>query len=179
MNSLFEPLFDDFLLKIEQGITRFRDLDEKIYTKRRNSQNRNIKQIIGHMIDSASNNIHRIIHLQYRDCPLQFPNYASNGNNDRWISIQNYEDENWEDLLNLWKYSHLHILHVIKNIKNEMLENEWISGPGETVAARESEIGPLHEAVTLKEMVVDFPRHFKLHLDEIDQLIYEGNNTKD
>ena len=40
--------------------------DNKIPQKL-NSQNRNIKQILGHIIDSASNNTHRIVHLQYSD----------------------------------------------------------------------------------------------------------------
>lgn len=40
-------------------------LPADILTQRRNSQNRTIKQIVGHMVDSASNNTHRIIHLQY------------------------------------------------------------------------------------------------------------------
>ena len=62
-------------------------------TRKRNSQNRTIKQITGHMVDSASNNLHRIIHLQYNKLPLIFPNYATNGNNVRWISIQNYQEE--------------------------------------------------------------------------------------
>ncbi len=38
-----------------------------------------------------------------------------------------------------------------------MMNNEWISGPGETV--------------TLKSMIIDFPRHLKLHLSEINDLI--------
>ena len=51
----------------------------------RNNQDRNIMQIVGHMVDSASNNTHRIVHLQYRESPLSFPNYATNGNNDRLV----------------------------------------------------------------------------------------------
>lgn len=43
----------------------------------RNSQNRSIKQILGHLIDSPSNNNHRIVHLQYQPTSLVFPNYAT------------------------------------------------------------------------------------------------------
>lgn len=124
---------------------------------RKNSQNRTIKQIIGHIIDSASNNTHRIVHLQYQPSPLIFPNYATFGNNDRWIVIQDYQNEDWNILIQLWKYSLMHISHVIKNIKTDKLSNEWISGTG--------------EKVTLKSMIIDFPRHLKLHLSEINELI--------
>jgi hypothetical protein len=124
---------------------------------RKNSQNRSIKQIVGHIIDSASNNTHRIVHLQYQDSPLVFPNYATLGNNDRWIAIQDYQNEEWMSLIHLWKYSLLHVSHVIKNINPDKMSNEWISGPG--------------EKVTLDEMVTDFPRHLRLHLSEINELI--------
>ena len=132
-------------------------LPEDIISQRKNSQARTIKQIVGHIIDSASNNTHRIIHLQYQTSPLIFPNYATFGNNDRWIAIQDFQNEDWMTLVQLWKYSLLHISHVMKNVKTDKMNNEWISGPG--------------EKVTLKSMIIDFPRHLKLHLSEINELI--------
>jgi len=132
-------------------------LPEDIISQRRNSQDRTIKQIVGHIIDSSSNNTHRIVHLQYQTPPLIFPNYATFGNNDRWIAIQDYQNEDWMALVQLWKYSLIHISHVIKNVRADKMNNEWISLPG--------------EKVTLKMMIVDFPRHLKLHLSEIDELI--------
>jgi hypothetical protein len=132
-------------------------LSEETITEHRNIQNRTIKQIVGHMVDSASNNTHRVVHLQYQPSPLIFPCYASHGNNDRWIAIQNYQEEDWHDLVQLWKYSNLHFTHVIKNLNPEKLENVWISGS--------------NQEVSLKAMVIDYLPHFKLHLDEIDELI--------
>ena len=132
-------------------------LPEETIARRRNSQNRTIKQILGHLIDSASNNTHRVVHLQYQPSPLTFPNYATFGNNDRWIAIQDYQNEDWRTIVGLWKYSLLHFCHVIQHVNDEKLENEWISGPG--------------KSVTLREMIVDFPEHFKLHLSEIQELI--------
>jgi hypothetical protein len=130
--------------------------DDTIFL-RRNSQNRTIKQIVGHMVDSASNNTHRIVHLQYQQTPLIFPNYATFGNNDRWIAIQDYQNEDWMTLVRLWMYSLLHIVHVIKNINPDKMNNEWISGPGKNL--------------TLEVMVTDFPRHLSLHFSEITELI--------
>ena len=133
------------------------NLPQEIISRRKNSQNRTIKQIVGHMIDSTSNNTHRIVHLQYQPLPLIFPNYATLGNNDRWISIQDYQNEDWNTLVQLWKYSLLHICHAIRNVSVDKLNNEWISGPDKTV--------------TLREMILDFPRHLNLHLSEINDLI--------
>lgn len=109
------------------------------------------------MVDSASNNTHRIIHLQYNMSPLIYPDYANLGNNDRWIAIQNYQNENWENLVQLWKYSNLHIAYVIDNVNPEKQNNEWISA--------------LQQQVSLKAMILDYLSHFKLHLNEIEDLI--------
>jgi len=131
-------------------------LPNEILSSKRNIQDRTIKQIVGHMVDSASNNTHRIIHLQYQSSPLMFPDYANLGNNDRWIAIQDYQSENWPDLVRLWKYTNLHIVHVIQNVNQEKLDNVWITA--------------LNEKVTLKEMILDYLSHIRLHLDEINQL---------
>jgi predicted MPP superfamily phosphohydrolase len=137
--------------------TKLLSLSDEVISSRRNSQNRSIKQIVGHLVDSASNNTHRAVHLQYQKSPLEFPNYATHGNNDRWISIQNYQDENWENLVQLWKFSMLHFAHVIKHINPEKLKNTWLGGDD--------------EEVTLEEMVEYFLPHFELHLKEIEELM--------
>ena len=123
----------------------------------RNSQNRSVKEIIGHMIDSVTNNTIRIVHLQYQDSPFEFPDYDDNGNNEKWISIQKYQNENWLDLLQHWKYAHLHFAYVVQHIDPEKLDNEWVSHQG--------------KRITLEEMVEDFPNHFKLHIQEIIELL--------
>jgi hypothetical protein len=153
----FESIVQKLLSLIGEWEPKLSALDEVVISERRNSQNRTVKQIVGHMVDSASNNTHRIVHLQYQQSPLVFPDYANLGNNDRWIAIQNYQDEKWNDLVQLWKYTNIHITHVIRNINTEKLDNVWLSG--------------LNQEISLKAMVVDFPRHFKLHCDEISELI--------
>lgn len=154
----FEENNQELLRLIEEWETRLTALSNEVISSRRNSQNRNIKQIVGHMIDSASNNTHRIVHLQYQPSPLIFPDYANLGNNDRWIAIQNYEDENWQDLICLWKYANRHFSHVVRNVDPEKLDNEWITA--------------LNQMVSLKAMIIDYLRHFKLHLHEIEELLF-------
>jgi hypothetical protein len=142
---------------IDEWLPKLSSLSEPTIMAPRNSQNRNIKQILGHLIDSTSNNTHRVVHLQYQDSPFSFPNYATFGNNDRWIAIQNFEDEDWNIMLQLWRYSLLHFCHVIINVNESKLDNEWIAGPDKNI--------------TLNSMIIDFPKHLKLHLNEINDLI--------
>jgi len=153
----FNPVTNVILSLIKEWESKLASLNSGPTMQNRNSQNRTIKQILGHLIDSSSNNTHRIVHLQYQPSPLAFPNYATYGNNDRWIAIQDYQNEDWTTLTQLWKYSLLHLCHVINHIDDDFLENEWISGPDETI--------------TLKAMVNGFPKHLKLHLSEIEELM--------
>ena len=64
---------------------------------KRNKQNRTVKMLVGHLIDSASNNHQRIVRLQYaprcgHSMPntemgmLVFPDYTQD--NDLWIQLQ-------------------------------------------------------------------------------------------
>lgn len=156
MNT-FETNNREIVRLLKEWEPKLLTLSEETIGNKRNTQNRSIKQIVGHMVDSASNNTHRIVHLQYQPNPLIFPDYANLGNNDRWIAIQNYQAENWEDLVQLWKYSNIHLVHVIRNVNPEKLENEWISAK--------------NKKISLKSMILDYHKHLQLHLSEIEELI--------
>ena len=157
-------IISDIYALIDKWVPKLTSLPEKRISIPRNSQHRNARQILGHLIDSTSNNTHRVVHLQYQDSPFSFPNYATSGNNDRWIAIQNFEGEDWTIMVQLWKYSLLHFCHVINNVNGDKLGNEWIAGPGKNI--------------TLHSMIVDFPVHLKLHLNEINNLINRLNLLK-
>jgi hypothetical protein len=156
MNEFFANN-QELLQLIDEWEPKLLALSERKITKTVNVQDRTIKLIVGHMVDSATNNTHRIIHMQYQPSPLIYPDYASHGNNDRWIAIQNYQSEKWSDLVQLWKYSNIHIVHVINNVNLNKLDNEWTTA--------------LNKNVTLKAMIKDYLRHFKLHLSEIEEML--------
>ena len=129
-------------------------MPEGILVARLNRQGRNIKQIVGHMIDSASNNHQRMVRLQYTS-HLIFPDYTRE--NDLWISIQQHQEEDWEEMLQLWKYFNLHIAHIINHSDHSWLNNTWTDG----------KIDP----VSLKDMICDYVSHLTLHLNEIKALL--------
>lgn len=95
--------------------------------------------------------------MQYQASPLIFPNYATHGNNDHWISIQDYQHEDWHNLVNHWKYSNQYLAHVIGNIDSGKLERQWQSGDD--------------RLISLKEMVISYLSHLELHLGEIEALV--------
>ena len=155
--KLLETISNDTLKYLNELEKLLISVDTSIIAHKRNSQNRTVKQIVGHLVDSASNNTHRIIHLQYQPLPLIFPDYANFGMNDKWIEMQDYNNYDWDDLVQLMKYTNIHICNVIRKIECSKLQNKWISAT--------------KDQYTLEEMIVDYPKHFKLHLDEIKALI--------
>ena len=60
------------------------------------------KQVIGHLIDSASNNHQRFVRAQ-QGAELVFPPYAQ----DHWMNCQHYAERPWDDIVSLW-----HALHA-------------------------------------------------------------------
>ena len=157
MSNSFDQICVELRILITDWEQKLNSLPEDISFGRRNKQQRTIREIVGHMIDSASNNTHRIVHMQYQESPVSYPDYANLGNNDRWIAIQNYLEEDWDLLVKLWASANSHIVHVINQVDEAKLQQVWISALG--------------EKVSLQEMILDYPRHFRLHLQEIDELI--------
>lgn len=162
--------FNEIIEDIQNIILReepiLKSLSEDIITSRFNQQNRNIKMLIGHLIDSASNNHQRMVRLQYaprcgHSMPntemgmLVFPDYTQD--NDLWLELQDYQHEDWDTLLSLWKYYNLHICQIIRSVDETKLNNYWIDYEG--------------CRVTLQDMIIGYTNHLNLHLDQIHELI--------
>lgn len=149
-------------LNVTNGILRYIntweqkliDLPIETITEKRNNQNRSIKQILGHLIDSAANNHQRMVRLQYND-KLDFPDYQQD--NDLWIALQDYQHANWNSIIQMWKYYNLHMIQVIKSVDQTKLESSWQSFEGNTV--------------TLRQMIDGYLGHIELHFNEIQELI--------
>src|SRR5262245_28071611 len=60
------------------------------------------KEIIGHLLDSASNNHGRFVRAQLQE-DLVFPGYEQ----DEWVRVQRYQGRRWADLVRAWHaYNH-------------------------------------------------------------------------
>jgi len=71
------------------------------------------KEILGHLIDSAQNNIRRFVVGQYEEQP--FIVY----NQDKWVAIANYQHYDTTDLIELWTLINKHICFVLANTNSE------------------------------------------------------------
>ena len=66
------------------------------------------REVIGHLIDSASNNHQRFVRAQFQD-DLVFPGYAQ----EEWVAVQRYQEVSWAELVALWRLFNLHLGRVM------------------------------------------------------------------
>ena len=103
------------------------------------------KEIIGHLLDSASNNHQRFVRAPQTDV-LDFPGYAQ----DNWVDLQNYNAREWTELLDFWRSYNHHIAHVSCQIPESQLETECRVGS--------------YDPSSLGYLVDDYLVHMKHHL---------------
>ena len=129
----FSNVTNGILRYIDIWALKLIDLPVDTITNKRNKQSRTIKQIMGHLIESAAKNHQRMVRLQYND-KLDFPDYQQD--NDLWIALQDYQKADWNISIQLWKYYNLHMIQVIKSVDHTKLENSWQNFEGITVPLR-------------------------------------------
>jgi hypothetical protein len=121
------------------------------------------KQIIGHLIDSASNNHGRFMRAQFSD-DLIFQGYQQEG----WVENQNYQEAEWHDLLILWRQFNMHIAFLIKQIPIGILTQERKQHNLNKIAWKTV---PIDQPVTLAYFIDDYVAHLQHHLKQVFDLI--------
>src|SRR5260221_9334761 len=81
------------------------------------------KEILGHLVDSASNNHQRFVRAQLVP-DLIFPPYEQ----ESWVAVQRYGEESWLDLVELWLPYHRQLLHVMASAPESALEHRSVVG---------------------------------------------------
>ena len=117
------------------------------------------KEIIGHLIDSASNNHQRFVRAQFSD-DLIFAGYEQEG----WVRVQDYQGESWTELVQLWKLYNQHILHVMSLVPEETRRKLRYKHNLHQIA---SDSLSENEPVTLEWFMRDYVDHMKKHLGQI------------
>ena len=82
------------------------------------------KEVLGHLIDSASNNHQRFVRGQVASGQV-FPGYEQ----EQWVRIQGYQSARWSDLIDLWRAYNAHLLHVIGCMTDEGRRSSHLMWP--------------------------------------------------
>ena len=139
---------------VDAAVNRWRALAEEILRFRPSEDAWSVKEIIGHLIDSASNNHQRFVRLQLVK-QLTFPDYGQD--NIHWVRIQNYQQRQWAELLALWHHYNIQLAHLIRSVDPDYLNHVW---------QLEGKTG-----VTLFDLMTDYLRHLEDHLQQISDTL--------
>jgi hypothetical protein len=117
------------------------------------------KEIVGHLIDSASNNHQRFVRAQFTD-DLLCPTYDQ----EAWVASQRYRDAPWSELVPLWAHFNIHLARVIEAIPPEIRSRPRLRHNLHEVAFRTI---PADEPATLEYFMGDYVAHLEHHLVQI------------
>ena len=114
------------------------------------------KQVLGHLIDSASKNHQRFVRALLQPS-LDFPGYDQNGN----VRVQAIQEAEWPLLVSLWSAYNRYLAHLIACIPASKLDTACRIGAS--------------EPVTLAFLVSDYLTHLSHHLRQIGVADKEGS----
>lgn len=117
------------------------------------------KEVIGHLVDSASNNHQRFVRAQFTD-DLVFPGYAQ----EAWVAAQRYAAAPWTELVELWRSFNLHLARVIEAIPPSVRLGERRRHNLDELAWKAV---PREEPTTLEYFLRDYVAHLNHHLGQI------------
>jgi hypothetical protein len=104
------------------------------------------KEVVGHLIDSAHNNLRRFICGQYESTPPKIVY-----NQDLWVDANAYQQMGKDEIIQLWRLINKRIVAVLQ----QMPENAY---------SKQAETSSLH---TLQWLAEDYVRHMKHHLNQV------------
>jgi hypothetical protein len=107
-----------------------------------------VKEILGHLVDSAANNHQRIVRMQNTRDIGEF-RYAQ----QHWVESQKYQSRPWEAIVEFWCQYNLHLAHVIGEVDPKALEHVCDMGYA--------------RPATLAFVIEDYLRHLEHHLAQV------------
>ena len=105
------------------------------------------KEIIGHLIDSATNNHHRFVRAQFEDKPTILYNQ------DQWNDHSYYPQMESRHVIVFWEMYNRHIIELIKHMPKTQLEKVCLMSDGNNY--------------TLAWLFDDYVRHAEHHLRQV------------
>ena len=118
-----------------------------------------IKEIIGHLIDSAANNHQRFVRAEKQD-DLVFPGYEQ----DDWVRVQAYHRAPWTELVTLWEAYNQHLARVMSAVPANVRERRHQRHNLDEIGWRPFSAD---EPATLDDLMHDYVLHLEHHLSQV------------
>jgi len=150
-----QALSQDLLRIVESGEAKLRQVGEPESEKAALPGGWSRKQLLGHLIDSASNNHQRFVRAATQDS-LTFPGYEQNA----LVQVEAVQEAAWARLVDLWASYNRYLAHVIAHLPPAKLEVPCTIGAS--------------APVTLRFLAEDYVRHMVHHLEQIGVTLQAG-----
>ena len=157
--SSFDQFLADFRKTVVGATARLNEMTPEDSRRRPTAGDWAPIEILGHLVDSATNNHQRFVRAQFTD-DLVFGGYDQ----DNWVSSQRYHDESWPDLIQLWSSYNLHLVHIISVIPPDKLTKPREKHNLDQIALKPV---PQDKPATLEYLIRDYLDHLRHHLDQI------------
>lgn len=108
------------------------------------------KQVIGHLIDSALNNLQRFTEIHGMPQPYVYREYHQ----DELVAINRYQEMDTTELMQLWLALNRQILRVMQSVTQQQLDRQVIMTDG--------------TRTDLRYLMHDYPLHLAHHLQQIN-----------
>ncbi|HEY0744441.1 MAG TPA: DinB family protein [Chryseosolibacter sp.] len=141
---------NELLSIINEYSKNFEAFSESEFAAKPNPAKWSKKEVLGHLIDSAQNNLRRFIVGQYESAPPKITY-----DQDFWVKANGYQNLSKNDVIQLWKLINQNIANVWKNMDPKNYSKQ--ADTGKTVA----------ELHTLEWLAADYNKHMKHHINQI------------
>jgi hypothetical protein len=123
------------------------EIEEIKFSEKQNLEKWSKKEILGHLIDSATNNHQRFIRCQFENIPKII--YDQNN----WNKFNFYQQIDKNQIIQFWTIYNKQLVHLIKNIPNENLLKECKTSDDKNY--------------TIEYLISDYVEHLEYHLQQI------------
>ena len=134
---------------LESGKLYFSSTDENILSLKVTPEKWSKKEILGHLIDSAINNLQRFTEIQFSEKPFQIRRY----NQNELVIANDYQHADKTEILSLWLALNNRIIEVIKTQDPTTLNFQILLPDGQTS--------------DLEFLMNDYVVHLEHHLKQI------------
>ena len=131
---------------IETTPSILNNFSEETFNKKENLNKWSKKEILGHLIDSATNNHQRFVRGQFEENPKI--TYDQN----HWNKYNFYQEINSKQLIDFWKIYNIQLLEILNKIEVKNLQK--------TIDVNE-------KLLTLEFLVIDYVEHLEHHLKQL------------
>lgn len=103
------------------------------------------QEILGHLCDSAMNNLRRFVVSQYeQDHHIVYEQ-------NEWVRIQQYQQSSHTDIIQLWQLLNIQIIHIFENLPEDGWQKTCITD----------------EQHTILYLATDYVNHLSHHINQI------------